>query len=142
MNRIVVLSMIAALAVLSGCDPFGTDETSIYVTGTIWEDSGRTTPAEEITVVAHGDSINTFDRSDETDADGVFMIEVPLYPTPGEEGTGYTMPEFGVIGLTAHWSAFTYMYADIESSPFFIEVGDTLVVWDIDLESAEMGGGE
>lgn len=142
MNRIVVLSMIAALAVLSGCDPFGTDETSVYVTGRIWEDSNRTVPAEDITVVAHGDSVNTFDRSDLTDASGVFMIEIPLYPTPGEEGTGYTMPEFGTIGLTAHWGAFTYIYADVTESPIFIELGDTLEVWDIDMESEEMGGGE
>ncbi|HRY60745.1 MAG TPA: hypothetical protein P5266_01005 [Candidatus Fermentibacter sp.] len=142
MNRIVVLSMIAALAVLSGCDPFGTDETSVYVTGMIWEDSAHTIPAEGITVVAHGDSINTFDRSSETGESGVFWVEVPLYPTPGEEGTGYTMPEFAALGFTAHFGIVTYVYADLDQSPFFIELGDTLEVWDIDLESMGLGGGE
>ncbi len=140
MNRIVVLSMTAALAVLSGCDPFGADETSVYVTGMIYEDLGHTTPAEGVTVVAHGDSVNTFDKSDLTGSDGRFFIEMPLYPTPGEEGIGYTLPGFGLFGMTAHQGLFTYVYADLEQQPFVIETGDTLVVWDIDLESFGSGG--
>jgi len=142
MNRIVVLSMIAALAVLSGCDPFGTDETSVYVTGTIWEDSNHTIPAEAITVVVHGDSINTFDQSDLTNEDGVFWMEIPLYPSPGEEGTGYTLPGYALFGLSAHWSIFTYVYANVEDAPFVVEVGDTLDVWDVDLESMGIEGEE
>lgn len=140
MNRIVVLSMTAALAFLSGCDPFGTDETSVYITGMIYEDIEHTTPAEGITVVAQGDSVNTFDKSTLTGSNGVFFIEMPLYPTPGEEGVGYTLPGYAVFGMTAHNGLYTYVYADLTESPFVIETGDTLVVWDIDVESFGSGG--
>lgn len=135
MNRNVVLTMIAALAVLSGCDPFGADETSVYVTGTVWEDSNHTVPAEGVTLVVHGDSVNTFDYASDTDGDGVFFIEIPLYPSVGEEGAGYTLPECGAIGLSAHYGSRSYLYADVKQAPFLIDCGDTLTVWDTDLET-------
>ena len=133
MNRNVVLTMIAALAVLSGCDPFGTDDTSVYVTGTVWEDSSHTIPAEGVTLVVHGDSVNTFDYASNTNADGVFFIEVPVYPLAGEEGVGYTLPGFATMGLSAHFGSKMYVYADLKRTPFVIECGDTLTVWDTDI---------
>ncbi len=140
MNRNVVLTMIAALAVLSGCDPFGTDETRVYVTGTIWEDSNYTVPAGGVTLIVRGDSVNTFDHSYRTNADGVFFIEVQLYPAPGEEGVGFTLPGFATIGLSAHSGTKTYVYADLKQNPFFIECGDTLTVWDTGI--ATWGSGQ
>lgn len=139
MNRFFVLSIVTAFAILMGCDPFGTDETSVYLTGTIYEDVAHNNPAEGVTVIAHGDSVNTYDIGTETDASGVFWIEMPVYPTPGAEGTGYSLPGYAKLGLSAHWGSMIYVYSDITDNPFSIEVGDTLDVWDTDLES--WGGG-
>jgi hypothetical protein len=137
MKRYLVLSAAVAAVLLAGCDPFGVDQTKTYITGRIWADQGHTTPAEGISVIAWGDSVNTYNRSDVTDAAGVFFIEMPLYPVPGEEeGSGYVLPGFATVGLEAYYQSFPYVYADIEQNPFYIQVGDTLVVWDIDLETA------
>ncbi len=135
MKRFLVIATVAAVVVLSSCDPFGTDETKVYITGVIYEDAAHTIPAEGITVIAHGDSVNTWDRSVETSASGVFWIEMPLYPSPGEEGMGYVLPGYAVFGLTAHQGAWEYVYSAIKVNPFVVEVGDTLEVWDIDLTS-------
>jgi hypothetical protein len=141
MKRILVLCCAAAVLVLAGCDPFGTDETSAYVTGMIYTDSSWTTGAEDVTVFMTGDSVNTFNQSTVTDANGMFFIEIQLYPSPGGEGSeGFVMPEFAKLGLAAYNEYGSYVYADIKSNPLTIQVGDTLLMWPITMPTA--GNGE
>jgi hypothetical protein len=120
--------------VLAGCDPFGTDETRVYVTGMVYADSDWTAPAEGVTIYMVGDSINTFSQSTLTDANGEFFMEIQLYPAAGGEGAaGYVMPDHATLGLEAHYLGGLYTYAAIKQDPIFIETGDTLTVWSISL---------
>ncbi len=135
MKRFLAFAALVSLVLIAGCDPFGTDETKCYVTGYIYTDADQTIPAEGIMVMSRGDSLNTFDQSTYTDANGMFLIQVEIYPSPGEEGTGYTLPEFAKIGLEAWHQGASYVYADLDSDPFYIQLGDTLVVWPVDLET-------
>lgn len=140
MKRILVLCCAAAVLVLAGCDPFGTDETSAYVTGMIYSDSSWSTGLAGVTVYATGDSINTFDQSTLTDANGMFFMEIQLYPSPGGEGSqGFVLPGFAKIGLAA-WSQYgSYVYADIDGSPISILIGDTLTMYPIALQATNDG---
>jgi hypothetical protein len=138
MKSFLVLAAVASVLVIAGCDPFGADETVAYVTGVIYTDASHTAGAEGVTVYAEGDSSFTYAVTDLTDADGVFMIEMQVYPVAGEEG-GYTLPPTAAMGLEAYNGGFSYVYADIETDPLVVEIGDTLRVWDIDLTM--LGGG-
>jgi hypothetical protein len=130
MKRLLVLCCAAAVLVLAGCDPFGTDETRAYVTGMVYADSNWATPAEGVTIYMVGDSISTFDQSTLTGANGEFFLEIQVYPIPAGEGqVGYTIPSFVDIGLQARYLGGTYSYAD----PITIVTGDTLTVWPISL---------
>jgi hypothetical protein len=128
MRRLLVLCCFAAVLVFSGCDPFGTDDTKIFLRGTVYTDSTQTEPAGDIDMFMLGDSVTTYDQSAVTDDNGEFFIEVPLHPTIGEEGTGYSLPDFGKIELEAHYGALVYSYGE-----HTILRGDTLTFWDIDL---------
>jgi len=134
MKKIVLCIGIAGILVIFGCDPFGTADTKVYVTGIIYADSLNGTPAEGVMVMLELDaeSTNVYSNDVMTNAAGVFFMEVQVYPTPPEgDVTGYAMPSVGIFGLSAHYSAWSYVYRDAESNPFQIEIGDTLNVWPI-----------
>jgi hypothetical protein len=134
MKRLLVLCCAAAVLVLAGCDPFGTDETRAYVTGMVYADSNFADPAEGVTIYMVGDSINTYSQSTLTDANGEFFMEIQLYPAAGGEGVvGYVMPDHATLGLEAHYMGGEYIYASIKQDPLTIETGDTLTVWPISL---------
>lgn len=138
MKRLLVLCCAAAVLVLAGCDPFGTDETKSYITGTVYTDETFTTPLEGATIHMTGDSINTYSQTTITDANGQFFMDIQLYPSPGSGGDfGYSMPGYAVLGLDAHYNGGVYVYAAIKQDPITIPVGDTLVVWDACIPSVD-----
>lgn len=121
-----------------GCDPFGAEETYSYITGTIYTDPALTIPAEGIAVelVISPDSTAVHAQTVFTNTAGVFFMEIQFYPLLGDEesGTGYSMPNSSVVGLTAHYGASSYIYKALDDG-FVITPGDTLNVWGIDLTS-------
>jgi len=134
MKKFLVLCCVAAVLALTGCDPFGTDETKAYVTGMAYADTAWTEPLEGVTILMTGDSVNTYSQSTLTAQDGVFFMEIQLYPAPGGEGDfGYVLPGYAVLGLEAFYQGGHYIYADIKSNPFVIQVGDTLTVEPVDI---------
>lgn len=133
-RRLLFLVVVAAVLFAAGCDPFGTTETKAYITGRVFADSLMTTPYEGAMLVldVDPDSVSMPTVSTLTNANGVFMMEVPLYPTMGEEGIGgYSMSGVGTCGLIAYAMGMSYTYRTYDESPFTINAGDTLVVWDI-----------
>jgi hypothetical protein len=135
MKRLMVIGSIVLALVLMGCDLFGKEDTRIYVWGRIYEDAGYTTPAEGVTVYLRGDSTTVYDQSVMTDASGTWFIEAQVYPDlAGEEGgIGYSMNEYATFGLDASYQGGIYVWADMETNPMTLGIGDTLRIADIDL---------
>jgi len=134
MKKIVLCIGVVAILVIFGCDPFGTEETNVYVTGVIYADSVNGTPIEGVMVMLelHPESTNVYSNDVMTNSAGVFFMEVQVYPTPpAGDVTGYTMPSVGIFGLSAHYGSWSYVYRGGESDPFQIEIGDTLNVWPV-----------
>lgn len=143
MNKtILALVALSALVLLVGCDPFGSDQTMAYITGTIYTDEAMTIPAEGVGVelMVDQDSTAFLSQTVFTNSAGVFFIEIQFYPyLPDEEsGTGYVLPSQGSAGLTAHWNDLYYVYRTVEN-PFIISAGDTLTVWPVSVSSFEGG---
>jgi len=143
-NTILALVALSALVALVGCDPFGSDQTLTYVTGTIYTDTAMTIPAEGIAVdlVVSPDSLTVKPQIAFTNVSGVFFMEIQFYPSlpDGEAGTGYTMPNAATVGLTAYFGADTYVYKEVDEG-FVLTPGDTLTVWPIDLPAFSGGSG-
>jgi len=139
-----ILSLVALsglVLLLVGCDPFGSEKTMAYITGTIYTDAEMTIPAEGVglELVVDPDSSAFLSQTVFTNASGVFFMEIQFYPSmPGEGGTGFTLPSSGRAGLTAHYGETFYVYRTQEEG-FIISAGDTLVVWPISISS--FGGG-
>ncbi|MEA3266631.1 MAG: hypothetical protein U9P42_06785 [Candidatus Fermentibacteria bacterium] len=137
-NTILALVAMSALVALVGCDPFGSDQTMTYVTGTIYTDSVMTIPAEGVAVelIVSPDSTAVRPQIAYTNVSGVFFMEIQFYPyLPDEEsGAGYTMPSSATVGLTAYHGADSYVYKELDPG-FILTPGDTLAVWPIHLEA-------
>lgn len=133
-RKLLFFVVVAAVMFAAGCDPFGTSESRAYITGRVFEDSTMTVPFEGAMIVldVNPDSVSMPTVTARTNANGVFMMEVPFYPSMGEEGIGgYGMTGTGTCGLKAYALGMLYTYRTYDESPFSITVGDTLVVWDI-----------
>jgi len=141
-RTILVLAALIALVFLVGCDPFGSDATMGYITGTIYVDAAMTIPAEGVGVelIANPDSSSFFSQTVFTNTAGVFFMEIQFFPSiPDEEsGTGYVLPSSIKCGLAAHYGQNSYVYRPVEDG-FILEAGDTLTVWPVAL--ADFGGG-
>ncbi len=138
MKRKLLFLVVVAVAVIAGCDPFGTSETRAYITGRIFADSLMTVPFEGATVVVdvNPDSIAMPTISAVTNANGVFMLEVPFFTSSPDDGmSGYGMSGAGYVGLKAYALGKLYTYRTFDESPFLVTAGDTLVVWDISVTS-------
>ena len=121
--------MIAALS----CDPIGTEETKVWVTGYIYEDSllGEGLEGALVMLEMDPDSFMVTSSTAMTNADGRFMMEIQVYPFLPEEGTtGYSMPGLIFFGLSTSYGSWSYVYRTMED-PFIVGIGDTLYVWPI-----------
>ncbi|MFO7949310.1 MAG: hypothetical protein R6U36_02970 [Candidatus Fermentibacteraceae bacterium] len=142
MKRLLVIGSIVLALALMGCDLFGKEDTRIYVWGRIYEDTTFTTPAEGVTVYMRGDSTTVYDQSVMTDATGTWLIEAQVYPDPAgdEGGMGYSMDEYATFGLDAWYKGMFYLWADMETNPITLGIGDTLRIADIALDNFIFGG--
>ena len=132
---ISVLSLLVVLAV-AGCNPVGMDKTRAYVTGIIYTDTTETTPAPGI-------GVSTTETQEsyvtETNANGVFWIEIQFYP---ETGIGESSPG-GIAGSTTFGlKAYDnlgneYYYGGAEGVQFTVFGGDTLTMYTINLTMFE-----
>ena len=114
-------------------DPVGTEETKVWVTGFIYEDSllGNGLEGAVIILDLEPDTFNISSSDAMTNTDGRFMMEIQVYPDIPEEGVmGYSMPSLIYFGLVAHYGAWSYTYATWED-PLFVDLGDTLYVWPV-----------
>lgn len=142
-----ILAMIALgiLVVSIGCDPFGSEKTMTYITGSIYTDAGMTVPAEGVGVQLLVDPDSSAVRSQVafTDASGVFFMEIQFYPflSGDESGTGYSMPSTTTVGLCAQYNGTYFVYRSLNEG-FLLSVDDTLTVWPIDLSAFESGSGK
>jgi len=143
-KTILALVAMSALVALVGCDPFGSDQTMTYLTGTIYTDAAMTIPAEGIAVelIVSPDSSAVRSQIVYTNISGVFFMEIQFYPSlPDEEaGTGYSMPSTENVGLTAYYGSGSYVYKELDPG-FVVAPGDTLRVWPIDLTLFGEGSG-
>ncbi len=144
-KTILALVVLSALVVLAGCDPFGSEKTMTYITGSIYTDVEMTVPAEGIVVelIVDADSSAVRSQTVFTNASGVFFMEIQFYPflPDAESGAGYTLPSTTEVGLQAHHGGETYEYKTVEDG-FVLSAGDTLTVWPIDLSAFGGGSGE
>jgi len=142
-KTILILAALIALVFLVGCDPFGSDATKAYITGTIYVDAAMTIPAEGVAVelIADPDSSAFYSQTVFTNTAGVFFMDVQFYPSiPDEEsGAGYVLPTSIIVGLAAHYDQASYIYRPVDEG-FVLSPGDTLTVWPISL--ATFGGGK
>ncbi|MCK5132457.1 MAG: hypothetical protein KAR40_09955 [Candidatus Sabulitectum sp.] len=143
-KTILALVALSALVVLVGCDPFGSEKTMAYITGTIYSDSALTIPAEGLGVelLVNDDSSAVRTQIAFTDISGVFFMEIQFYPfLPDEEsGAGYSLPSTAVVGLVAHNGTTAYWYKS-EDEGYVLSAGDTLTVHTISLASFAKGSG-
>lgn len=142
-KTILLLAALTALVFLVGCDPFGSDATMAYITGTIYTDAAMTVPAEGVGVelIVDTDSSSVYSQTVFTNTAGVFFMEVQFYPSlpDDESGAGYILPSSAIVGLAAHYDQYSYIYRTLDDG-FVISAGDTLTVWPVSLSS--FGGGK
>jgi hypothetical protein len=130
----VILGALAVIAALS-CDPLGTEDTKIWVTGQVFttdslgDDQGM--PGVIVYLDLKPDTFQISSSNAVTDSSGRFWMEIQVYPDLPEEGTtGYTMPPFIYFGLIANYDEWFYVYATWDN-PFVVDLGDTLQVWPV-----------
>ena len=130
MKRMLLAAAVLTAIVVTGCNPFGTDETKVYVTGIIYTDSTFSLPAEGIAVLVTGGAETYLDA---TDAGGVFNIEVQFY-SGGEGGGGHKGTDGSTVtfGVKAIDGDREYVYGGTGGS-FTITMGDTLALYPVDL---------
>ena len=128
---ISVLSLLVILAV-AGCNPVGMDKTRVYVTGIIYTDTLETTGAPGIGL-ATTQTQETYVT--ETDANGVFWIEIQFYPESGISGTSQSgitgSVTFGLRAFDAH--SHEYYYGGDPEYTFTVFGGDTLNLYAINM---------
>jgi hypothetical protein len=137
MKKTILILVALSTLVLVSCDPFGSEKTMAYITGTIYSDAAMTIPAEGVGVelVVSPDSAAFLSQTVFTNTSGVFFMEIQFFPSlPEEGGTGYTLPSSGTAGLTAHYGTASYTYRSVDDG-FVISAGDTLEVWPVDITS-------
>ena len=132
---ISVLSLLVLLAV-AGCNPVGMDKTRVYITGTIYTDSLETTGALGIGV----ETTETLESYIvETNINGVFLIEIQFYPEAGISGSSQSgIPGSVTFGLRAYdVSSNVYYYGGMQGHTFTASGGETLTMYDINLDMFE-----
>jgi hypothetical protein len=133
MKKIAVcIGAVVVIAALS-CDPIGTEETKVWVTGIIYEDSllGDGLEGAMLMLEMLPDTFNVSSSDVMTDVNGRFMMEIQVYPDlPDEGSTGYSMPSLIFFGLSAHYGSWNYIYRSLDN-PFIVGIGDTLYVWPV-----------
>jgi len=129
---ISVLSLLVILAV-AGCNPVGMDKTRVYVTGIIYTDSLETTGAQGIGVAT---TQTQESYVTETNANGVFWIEIQFYQEIGISGSPQSgIPGSVIFGLRAFDGASNvYYYGGNEEFTFTAFGGDTLSLYAINLD--------
>ena len=132
---ISVLSLLVVLAVV-GCSPVGMDKTRAYVTGIIYVDALETIRAPGIGVATSGTQ-ETYVT--ETNANGVFWIEIQFYPEaeiiPGSSGGIPGSVEFSLRAFDSGTQE--YFYGGDEAFLFTVFGGDTLTMYAINLTMFE-----
>ncbi len=130
--RIQIISAGLLLAIVAaGCNPVGTENTKVWVTGTIYVDSTFTEPAECIGVMTEV-TPETYVAS--TDAQGEFLIEIQLFHDSEAEYTGsVTFGIKAIDGLSEH------EYGG-DDATFTVFGGDTLTLYIIDLGDFKTSG--
>ena len=129
MRSIVVSAVVLFVVLAAGCNPVGMDDTRCWVRGRIYTDVFRTTGAENVGVFTIGtqESYSTM-----TDENGDFMIEIQMYPEQGEGYTGITGSV--TFGVKATIMQLEYVYGIESEFEFTVFGGDTLTMYDIDLD--------
>jgi len=133
--RYYLVSAFALLVLLAAsCNPVGMDETRVYVRGLIYTDSTRTAFAEGIGVLTLG-TPETIVAT--TKPNGRFWIEIQMYPDSTGMSTGTV-----TFGVKAVNGSEEYNYGG-EGVTFTVSGGDTLTMYDIDLDmfKSSSGGG-
>jgi len=130
---LVIVLTVLVILVGAGCNPVGMDNTRVYVRGLIFSDSTHTAYAENVGVITL-DTPESYITS--TGANGRFWIEIQMYP----DSTG-SNPGSVKFGLKAFSGTRVYSYGGT-AGLFTVYGGDTLTVYDIDLDmfSASQGG--
>lgn len=124
--RYYIVSVVAVLVVfaVAGCNPVGMDETRAYVTGMVYTDSLETAPAEGVGIT----TIGTMEAYvTETDANGIFWIEMQMYAdsSGGSQGSiTFGLKAFDELGND-------YFYGGNEEFTFTVNAGDTLTMYAI-----------
>jgi hypothetical protein len=134
MKKIAIILGAAAVITALSCDPLGTEDTKVWVTGVIYDDTSMTQglPGAVVYLDIAPDTFQISSSDCMTDANGRFWMEIQVYPDlPAEGTTGYSMPSFIYFGLKASYGSWTYVYATFVQDPFVVNVGDTLNVWPI-----------
>ena len=125
--RYYIISVLAVLVVFAvvGCNPVGMDDTRAYVTGMVYTDSSETVPAEGVGLATVG-TMETYVT--ETDANGVFWIEMQMYADSsgiGSQGSiTFGLKAFDELGNE-------YFYGGSEEFTFTVNAGDTLTMYSI-----------
>jgi len=127
MKRLLLAAAVLTAIAVTGCNPFGTDETKVWVTGIIYTDSTFSLPAEGIAVLVSG-AAETYLET--TDAGGVFDVEIQFYEQ-GEDpkGSDGSTVTFSVRAIDGDRE---YVYGGTGGS-FTITMGDTLTMYPVDL---------
>jgi hypothetical protein len=132
----ISLSGLLAVLIVAGCNPVGMDETRCYVTGVVWTDSLENTKAQGVGIIVSG-AQNSY--STETNANGLFWIEIQFYPEQLLEGGGIGgstgSVEVGIQAIDEFGNI--YYYGGDEEYLFTIFGGDTLTLYDINLDMFE-----
>ena len=126
MKRIALASAALLAIAAAGCNPFGMDETRVYVHGNIYTDSTFSLPAEGIAVFVTGAS-ETYLAS--TDAGGAFFFEIQIYAGGGPKGSDGSSVSFAVKAI----NGIAYYDYGGTIGQFTVAGGDTLALYPIDL---------
>jgi hypothetical protein len=131
MKRLVFAAALLMAIVAAGCNPFGMDETKVYLNGIIYTDSTFSLPAEGIAVLVTGASETYLET---TDAGGVFNVEVQIYDGSGGGHKGTDGTSSGTVTLTVRAinGDTEYLYGGT-GAVFTITAGDTMSMYPVDL---------
>lgn len=129
MKRIALASAALLAIVTAGCNPFGLDETRVYVNGVIYTDSTFSLPAEGVAVMVTG-AVETYLTA--TDAAGMFTFEIQGYGSSG--GVSPKGADGGIISFSVKALNGTAQYTyGGTGGTFLVAGGDTLNLYPVDL---------
>ncbi len=126
MKRIALASAALLAIAAASCNPFGMDETKVYVNGIIYTDSTHSLPAEGVAVIITK-AAETYLST--TDAGGMFHFEIQIYAGGGPKGVDGPNVTFGILAVN-NLAEYTYIG---DGGSYTIEGGDTLSLYPIDL---------